>query len=102
MNHMSVPFGWAKCPMLPRLTQHLDADVPLTLLYGQRSWVDCKSGYSLKAARLGSYVDVRIVERAGHHVYSDNSAAFNKILTQVCTRVTNHLTSSTEDEEADE
>lgn len=85
--------------MLPRLIEHLDVDVPVTLLYGQRSWVDCKSGYKLKAARPDSYVDVQIVERAGHHVYSDRSTVFNTIVSQVCARITDHLSSSAEEDD---
>ncbi|XP_065192070.1 1-acylglycerol-3-phosphate O-acyltransferase ABHD5-like isoform X2 [Sycon ciliatum] len=99
MKSLSIPFGWAKLPMLPRLIQHLDMDVPMTLLYGERSWIDSRIGYKLQDARPHSYVDVRVVSRAGHHVYSDQSRAFNEIMVEVCTRVTDHLTSSAEDED---
>lgn len=40
---MSESLGWAKNPMLDRVHQ-LPPSMPLTMLYGARSWVDSSSG----------------------------------------------------------
>lgn len=49
--------GWALRPMLPRM-RDLKADVPVTFIYGGRSWVDFSSGLSTRDLRPNSYVDV--------------------------------------------
>ncbi|KAL5970207.1 Lyso N-acylphosphatidylethanolamine lipase [Taenia solium] len=49
--------GWAARPMLPRM-QDLKADVPITFVYGGRSWLDFSSGLSTRDLRPNSYVDV--------------------------------------------
>lgn len=52
-------FGWAKNPIIKRIDQ-LDDKVPITLLYGSRSWVDNSAGEKIKQVRSSSYVNVQV------------------------------------------
>jgi abhydrolase domain-containing protein 5 len=56
---MSVTFGWAKHPMINRIGA-LREDVPITLLYGSRSWVDSASEGLIREKRQGSYVNTQV------------------------------------------
>lgn len=69
-------FGWAKYPMIQRMDS-LRKEVPITLIYGSRSWVDRDPGFQMKYLRKDSYVDVQVVQGAGHHVYADRASLFN-------------------------
>lgn len=42
-HSMMNGFGWAKNPMIKRIHEVRD-DVPITLLFGSRSWVDSAAG----------------------------------------------------------
>lgn len=69
-------FGWAKYPMIQRMDS-LRKEVPITLIYGSRSWVDRDPGFQMKYMRPNSYVDVQVIQGAGHHVYADRANVFN-------------------------
>ena len=56
---ISSHLGWAVHPMLPRLAQAQE-DVPITMIYGGRSWIDYKTGPKLKQSRPNSYVNVEV------------------------------------------
>jgi pimeloyl-ACP methyl ester carboxylesterase len=72
--------------MIQRIHE-LDANIPITMVYGSRSWMDVSTGNKVKELRPHSYVDVQQIDKAGHHVYSDNSDKFNEIVGDVCNRV---------------
>jgi len=80
-----LAFGaWAKDPIGPRLLrrfQELGSRAPpVTLLYGEKDWMDAAAGVELAAA-LGSIKrpapEVIVVEEAGHQLFLDHPAAFN-------------------------
>lgn len=52
-------FGWAKYPMVKRINE-LREDIPITLLYGSRSWVDSSAGEKIKKLRPNSMVDLKV------------------------------------------
>uniref|UniRef100_S4P050 Abhydrolase domain-containing protein 4 n=2 Tax=Pararge aegeria TaxID=116150 RepID=S4P050_9NEOP len=76
-------FGWAKNPMVRRVTQ-LDPALPITVLYGSRSWVDNSTGQLLKENRPSSKTYVQVINGAGHHVYLDKPEQFNKYVLEAC------------------
>ncbi|XP_014217327.1 protein ABHD4 isoform X2 [Copidosoma floridanum] len=80
---MMQGFGWAKNPIIKRIDQ-LRKEVPITLIYGSRSWVDNSASETIKEIRSASYVDVQIISGAGHHVYLDKSDIFNKYVLEAC------------------
>ncbi|MCL4129273.1 UNVERIFIED_CONTAM: hypothetical protein GTU68_029455, partial [Idotea baltica] len=79
-------FGWAKYPMIHRMDS-LRKEVPMTLIYGARSWVDRDPGFQIKYTRQESYVDVQIIQGAGHHVYADHASVFNDMVNKICSSV---------------
>ena len=83
-------------------------DVPITFIYGARSWIDRKPGDCIKDLRTNSFVDVhvlfsfiflytfpflsvyssflnffQILPGAGHHVYADRCEEFNSYVLKV-------------------
>ena len=83
---LSIPYGWAKYPMIHRVKE-IDHNIPMTVLFGSRSWMDTNSGYTIKYLRERSYVDVQIIKGAGHHVYADRPTEFNNSVNLVCDKV---------------
>ncbi|GBM45398.1 Protein ABHD4 [Araneus ventricosus] len=80
---MTDKSGWAKYPMMYRLNS-LDWKIPITLVYGSRSWINRQPGLQIKYSRLNSFVDVQVIEGAGHHVYADKPQEFNSLINRVC------------------
>ena len=70
--------------MINRIGSDLAASVPLTFIYGARSWMDSRTGERVKEVRPHSYVRVHYVRRAGHHVHADQPEAFNAVVREVC------------------
>ncbi|GAA6222377.1 protein ABHD4 [Lates japonicus] len=83
---MSESLGWAKRPMLQRV-HLLPPSMPLTMLYGERSWVDSSSGESVVQIRDRAYTRVLLVNEASHHVYADQPEVFNRVVENICNSV---------------
>ncbi len=56
---MMTSFGWAKFPMVKRVTE-IDPSIPMTMVYGSRSWIDSNIGYEVKFLRSQSDVEVQV------------------------------------------
>ncbi|CAG7819035.1 unnamed protein product [Allacma fusca] len=82
-HSMMSSFGWAKFPMSKRIPE-LRKEIGLTMIYGSRSWVDHSPGNIIQQMRTGSYVNVQIIQGAGHHVYADKKDNFNEIVLKAC------------------
>lgn len=54
---MTIPYGWAKRPMLERIGQ-VQADIPVSFIYGSRSSIDSDSGFAFKKTRPD--VEIRV------------------------------------------
>lgn len=52
---MTVPYGWAKRPMLQRIAD-MHKNIPITVIYGARSCIDGNSGTTIQSLRPNSYV----------------------------------------------
>ncbi|ESO87802.1 hypothetical protein LOTGIDRAFT_219704 [Lottia gigantea] len=85
-KNMTIPFGWAKYPMINRISE-LPSHLPMTMIYGSRSWIDRSIGHRVKYIRNDSFVDVQIVVGAGHHVYADKPEIFNNIVNRICDKI---------------
>lgn len=83
-KRMSEMYGWAKYPMIHRIGE-MDKNIPMTMIHGSESWIDCSPSYQIKNSRSG-YVDVQVITHAGHHVYADQPWAFNQAVNKVCHR----------------
>ncbi|XP_068594112.1 (Lyso)-N-acylphosphatidylethanolamine lipase [Cebidichthys violaceus] len=83
---MTESLGWAKRPMLQRVHQ-LPLSMPLTMLYGARSWVDSSSGDSVVQIRNQALTRVILIDDASHHVYADQPEEFNRVVENICNSV---------------
>ncbi|XP_031710570.1 (Lyso)-N-acylphosphatidylethanolamine lipase isoform X1 [Anarrhichthys ocellatus] len=83
---MAESLGWAKRPMLQRVHQ-LPPSMPLTMLYGARSWVDSSSGDSVVQIRNQTLTRVILIDDASHHVYADQPEEFNRVVEKICNSV---------------
>ncbi|PIO55617.1 hydrolase, alpha/beta domain protein [Teladorsagia circumcincta] len=103
---MTLPFGWAKRPMMRRFNG-IDDSVPVTFIYGSKSWIDPGPAFDIQAQRNG-YVDVQIIRGAGHHVYADAPDAFNEVVQSIVTgekessAVQSEITSERQSDEEEE
>lgn len=82
-HSMMSGFGWAKNPMIKRIHE-IRREVPITLLYGSRSWVDSSGGDLIQKMRPNSYVRTHIINQAGHHIYADRAEEFNRLVVETC------------------
>ncbi|XP_035536739.1 1-acylglycerol-3-phosphate O-acyltransferase ABHD5 [Morone saxatilis] len=79
-KNMTIPYGWAVRPMLERIDQ-VQADVPISFIYGSRSSIDSDSGYAFKKTRQD--VEIRVIRGAGHYVFADQPDDFNQTVLQI-------------------
>ena len=73
-------FAWAKRPMLQRVATELHPDLPVSVMYGARSWVyrlNTSVMQQFQEARSESYVASYLVEGASHHIHADKPEQFN-------------------------
>jgi len=87
---LAAPYGFAKDPVIKKMDK-LDTAVPITFLYGAKSWISSDAGRQIQQMRPSSYVDVQEVQGAGHHVYADRPQQFNGAVNQVGKLVDAHL-----------
>ena len=85
-KNMTIPYGWARHPMIYRIGS-VDKNIPITMIYGSRSWIDHSTGKETQERRSGCYVDVQVITGAGHHVYVDQPNKFNELVEQICQNV---------------
>ncbi|KAK5855366.1 hypothetical protein PBY51_005469 [Eleginops maclovinus] len=79
-RNMTIPYGWAKRPMQERIGE-IQADVPISFIYGSRSSIDSDSGYALKKTRPD--VQIAMIRGAGHYVFADQPEDFNQTVLQI-------------------
>lgn len=87
---LAAPYGFAKDPVIKKIDK-LDVEVPITFIYGAKSWITSESGREIKKLRPNSYVDVHEIAGAGHHVYADRPHQFNNVVNAVTSFVDAHL-----------
>ncbi|CAF99483.1 unnamed protein product, partial [Tetraodon nigroviridis] len=79
-RNMTIPYGWARRPMLERIGQ-IRPDVPVSFIYGSRSSIDSDSGFAFKKTRPD--VEIRVIRGAGHYVFADQPEDFNQTVLQM-------------------
>ena len=105
---MSLPVGWAKFPMINRITD-LDPNITLTFIYGSRSWIDRQPGFQIKYLLGENRVNIFVINGSGHHVYADKYDEFNNIVNNTCyvvdereVNLANNNQDQVDDDEVDE
>ncbi|XP_010745192.2 1-acylglycerol-3-phosphate O-acyltransferase ABHD5 isoform X1 [Larimichthys crocea] len=79
-KNMTIPYGWAKRPMLERIGQ-VQPDIPISFIYGSRSSIDSDSGQAFKKTRPD--IEIRVIRGAGHYVFADQPDDFNQAVLQI-------------------
>ncbi|XP_075886491.1 1-acylglycerol-3-phosphate O-acyltransferase ABHD5-like isoform X2 [Nelusetta ayraudi] len=79
-RNMTIPYGWAKRPMLERIGQ-VPTHIPISFIYGSRSNIDSESGYAFKKTRPD--VEIKVIRGAGHYVFADQPDDFNQTVLQI-------------------
>ncbi|KAL6100122.1 abhd5 [Pungitius sinensis] len=79
-TNMTIPYGWAKRPMLERIGQ-VQAHIPVSFIYGSRSSIDSHSGYAFKKTRPD--VQITVIRGAGHYVFADQPDDFNQTVLRI-------------------
>ncbi|XP_069504932.1 1-acylglycerol-3-phosphate O-acyltransferase ABHD5 isoform X2 [Ambystoma mexicanum] len=85
-RNMTVPHGWAQRPMQQRIHK-MDANIPITVIYGARSCIDGNSGSSIQSFRPNCSVETIAIRGAGHYVYADQPEDFNQKVKEICDSV---------------
>ncbi|XP_026107360.1 protein ABHD4-like isoform X1 [Carassius auratus] len=83
---MSESLGWAKRPMVQRV-HLLPPSMPVSMLYGERSWVESSTGNTVAQIRGKSPTSITLIEDASHHVYADQPEEFNRVVESICNTV---------------
>ncbi|KAL3288209.1 hypothetical protein HHI36_002659 [Cryptolaemus montrouzieri] len=79
---MVKKIGRARNPMIRRVN-NLKLDMPVTILYGINTWMDKTMGPRIKEMRPDT-IDLKFIDNAGHHIYSEQADLFNDIVINVC------------------
>ncbi|XP_014904332.1 1-acylglycerol-3-phosphate O-acyltransferase ABHD5-like [Poecilia latipinna] len=79
-RNMTIPYGWAKRPMLERI-DGVRADIPISFIYGSRSSIDSNSGYEVKKTRPDA--EIVVIRGAGHYVFADQPEDFNHTVLRI-------------------
>uniref|UniRef100_A0A6Q2YCW4 1-acylglycerol-3-phosphate O-acyltransferase ABHD5 n=2 Tax=Esox lucius TaxID=8010 RepID=A0A6Q2YCW4_ESOLU len=79
-RNMTVPYCWAKRPMLDRIGL-IQPDIPISIIYGSRSSIDSDSGYTFRQTRPD--VDIIVIRGAGHYVFADQPEDFNQTVLRI-------------------
>jgi abhydrolase domain-containing protein 5 len=75
---------WPINPIIDRMIENLHIDIPLTFVYGAKSWLDFNYGAQIKESRPNSYTHIEVISSAGHKVFSDDEVLFNSIVLEAC------------------
>ncbi|VDN01742.1 unnamed protein product [Thelazia callipaeda] len=65
----------------------LPPSMSITFIFGSRSWIDSSIGVEVQSKRQNSYVDVQVINGAGHHIYADQTEVFNSALCDLFTKI---------------
>lgn len=69
----------AKRPFVQRADE-LSSDIKLNFLYASQSWLKREDEETIKKLFSNHTLDYKIIENAGHHLYSDNAPEFNEYI----------------------
>lgn len=75
---------WPVNPIIDRMIENLDIDIPITFIYGAKSWLDYSYGSLIRESRPNSYTHIEVISSAGHKVFSDDEHLFNSIVLDAC------------------
>ena len=74
----------AKRPIIKRANE-LNTNIKLSFLYASQSWLFREEETNLRKLFPNNKLDYKIINNAGHHLYSDNHEAFNEYINNLDT-----------------
>lgn len=99
---MKTGFAWAKNPMIHRF-ENVQDDLPVTILYGENSWIRKMSDDLVKEKRPNAFTQIKVsqwvdlfylsllrwfffqyIVDAGHHINADQPELFNEVVAGIC------------------
>lgn len=75
---------WPQNPVGEKIRLECCDKMPITFIYGEKSWLDPSYGEGIKESRTKSYTAIHIIKGAGHKVFSDDEQLFNQIVNEAC------------------
>lgn len=81
-RHLLDVGAYPKRPMGDRMLKELPVEIPVTIIFGNESWIDNSYGAVMKDGRSG-YTHIENIV-AGHQLFSDNAEEFNRIVIEAC------------------
>ena len=82
-NRINRSLGYDRLPMIMRIIG-LRPGMPVTFIYGAKSWIRSESGFQTKKKLPNNDVAVYVIDNAGHHVYAEKADEFNEIVNTRC------------------
>ena len=76
---LDLLYFWSVSPLTLRM-RDLDPEVPVSFIYGSCSCMDHKTGYEVYHLRPTSYVEVYMVQGAGHDIFAGNPSGLCDII----------------------
>lgn len=71
-------------PMGERMLKELKEEIPVTIIFGDDSWIENDFGFEIKEGRtVNNYTHIENIA-AGHQLFSDNAVEFNRIVLDAC------------------
>ena len=72
-------FASPKRPMIKRANE-ISTNIKLNFIYARQSWLHREEESELRKLLPNHKIDYKVLENAGHHLYSDNADDFNMYL----------------------
>jgi len=84
-TNISEFIAYSKNPLISRM-KHLHPDIPLTLLYGENSWMLSLFDFDSIRDEIPNqcYFEMHQIDKAGHHIFADNPKQFNQFVNLAC------------------
>ncbi|XP_039251912.2 (Lyso)-N-acylphosphatidylethanolamine lipase-like [Styela clava] len=85
-KNLTEKIGFALNPMIERIGG-LKPGMPVSFVYGARTWMDSKCGNQTQELLPDNDVQVYSIKAAGHHVYADQPDNFHKVVNSICENI---------------
>lgn len=83
-KHLLDIGAYPQRPMNDRMIDGLKEEIPVTIIFGDESWIENDFGPVIKESRsVNSYTHIEHIA-AGHQLFSDNAEEFNRIVLDAC------------------
>jgi abhydrolase domain-containing protein 4 len=75
---------WPVNPIGEKMRLNVCKTIPITFIYGEKSWLDPCYGQHIKESRPDSHTAIHMIQGVGHKVMSDDEKIFNQIVNEAC------------------